>query len=198
MFPGAVLVLYAGLVLFGALHHELWRDEAQAWLVARDLSIPDILRNAPHEGSPVLWHLLNVPLAKGGFPCWSQKALSLAVAVAGAGIFLFFAPFPRLLKVAAVFSYLLAYEYAVIARSYGLSVLLLFGAAALEGKKFEQPLLYGAVLFCLANTNVHSLVPALVLCLLFLFEAVRDRRKQRMIHAGLAAGLLGVLVAGLQ
>src|ERR1700733_8085377 len=45
------------IVLFGLIHHQMWRDELQAWLLARDSnSIPQLLRNMRYDGHPALWH----------------------------------------------------------------------------------------------------------------------------------------------
>src|SRR5207249_1186745 len=50
-----LFLLSAALV---ASRHELWRDEMQAWLIARDSpTVLDILRQARYEGAPPLWHL---------------------------------------------------------------------------------------------------------------------------------------------
>ena len=50
------------------LCHENWRDEAQAWLLARDLSIPELFEQMSYEGHPCLWHLLLMPLVRLGLP----------------------------------------------------------------------------------------------------------------------------------
>ena len=41
-----------------------------------------------------------------------------------------------------------------VARSYALSMLLLFALASLHGRRFVNPLAYGGVLLLLLNTNV--------------------------------------------
>src|ERR1700677_3760207 len=45
------------IVLFGLIHHEMWRDELQAWLLARDShSVFELLKNMRYDGHPPLWH----------------------------------------------------------------------------------------------------------------------------------------------
>jgi hypothetical protein len=45
------------IALLGILSHEMWRDEHQAWLVARDAnSLSQLLDNMNYEGNPALWH----------------------------------------------------------------------------------------------------------------------------------------------
>src|SRR5215469_18650132 len=44
------------------LHHEMWRDEIQDWLLARDSnSVPRLFANLKYEGHPGLWYLLLMP-----------------------------------------------------------------------------------------------------------------------------------------
>ena len=53
-FAPALTAAYALLLAFTLFHHELWRDELQAWMLARDSSGPlDLFRNAEYEGSPI-------------------------------------------------------------------------------------------------------------------------------------------------
>lgn len=48
------LCFYAALVLTMLFFHEPWRDEAQAWLVVRDLDFLGILSQMKYEFSRVL------------------------------------------------------------------------------------------------------------------------------------------------
>ena len=49
-----VLLVYSGIVLFTVRYHEKWADEAQAWLVARDLDLKTLwFHELRYEGSPV-------------------------------------------------------------------------------------------------------------------------------------------------
>src|SRR5258706_11718259 len=42
----------------GMIYHEMWRDEYQAWLVARDAhSISQLFHNLKYEGNPALSHI---------------------------------------------------------------------------------------------------------------------------------------------
>ena len=42
---------------FKIAHHELWKDEWQAWFVAKDLGIKELLSFLYYEGHPSLWYL---------------------------------------------------------------------------------------------------------------------------------------------
>lgn len=64
------LALASYLLLNGVLLwcYDPWRDVAQAWLIARDLSVPELFAQLRYEGHPCLWYLLLMPFAKLGFP----------------------------------------------------------------------------------------------------------------------------------
>ncbi|MEW6733270.1 MAG: hypothetical protein AB1489_18220, partial [Acidobacteriota bacterium] len=58
IFAAAVTITFLLLGLIGLNHHEMWGDELQAWLIARDSqSIPDLFHNLRYEGHPALWHI---------------------------------------------------------------------------------------------------------------------------------------------
>lgn len=47
------------LSFIGVLRHEPWRDEYQAWMVARDAAtIPELFENVKYEGNPALRHFI--------------------------------------------------------------------------------------------------------------------------------------------
>jgi hypothetical protein len=176
-----LILLYSAIQVVLLIHHEPWQDEAQAWLIARDLDIVSIFKQMAYEGTPALWHMLLVPFAKTGLPYISEFILHLVIAVAAVTIFVLYAPFSKLTKVLFIFSYYMAYEYSIIARSYSLSIFFLFLIAALYNKRFEHPLLYSFPVFLLFNTNVHSFFIASSLTILFVWELYRNH-----IHGGMA------------
>jgi hypothetical protein len=190
----AFILLYAGATLFTTLHHEPWRDEAQAWLIARDLDLPGLFNIAGYEGHPVLWNLLLMPLAKSGLPILSQQLLNWGISIAAISILFFYSPFPLITKIALSFSFLLGYEYAVISRNYMLCVLLLFSIATFYRRRFEKPLLYGGLVFLLFNTNVFSFLWGISFSVLYLYEI---RKKTHPGASGAKRPLAGFAIMGL-
>jgi hypothetical protein len=159
-FVAGVVTLFAAITAFVAAHHEPWRDEADAWLVVRDIDLTRIFDWSRHAGTPLLWYGFIAPLARTGFPYFSQQWLHLGVAIAAVAIFVAYAPLSRLTKVLAVFSYFFAYEYSIIVRSYALAILLIFAAAALWPRRAERPVALAIVLVLLCNTNAQGFVVA--------------------------------------
>jgi hypothetical protein len=198
LFAAVSLLVYVAVVFFVTLHHEPWRDEADSWLLVRDCDLLTLLHRIPYTGSPGLWYLCLLPLVRLGLPFLSQGLLNAAIASAAVGWLLWKAPFSRLTRLLAAFSYFLAYEYAVIARSYGLSVLLIFIAASLYRERWERPLGYAAVLFLLFNTNAQGFVIAGTLAAELVLSSIAARRFRGRLVAATAVLAAGALLAWLQ
>lgn len=153
-----VLLAWAALTLLLVGSHEAWRDEADPWLVARDRSPLEALQLAPYVGTPMLWHLSLMPLAKAGLPYGSMGAWCWLLGVGAMGVVLFLGPWPLPVSTVLAFSYLLSYEYPVIARSYQLGVALLLAAVACHRACTRRPVIEGLLLAAGANTNPHCLI----------------------------------------
>ncbi|HSP14838.1 MAG TPA: hypothetical protein VLV78_08810 [Thermoanaerobaculia bacterium] len=172
-FAIALLVLYAAATLYLAIHHEPWRDEADSWLLVHHASLPEIFHWTRYAGTPALWYVLLKPLAWMQLPYFSQTLLHLLLAWSAAAVLLFCAPFSRLTKALFLASYYPIYEYSVIARSYVLTNLLLFIAAALYTRRRERPIAYAIVIALMFNANVHAAIIAATLALLFVLDRPR-------------------------
>ena len=169
-----VLGLWLAVTGFTLSYHEKWADEAQAWLIARDLSLWRIFSyELRYEGSPGLWHLL-LWVAQHIFraPYAALGPIGLAFAAAGVAFLIFFAPFPRPLRWLLAFSYFMVYQYAVIARPYTLLPLLCF-LAAYFFRDLQHPERMTIVLVLLANLTLHGTIIAGCLGLVYLLDAVR-------------------------
>src|ERR1035441_8923007 len=96
----AVLLVWMCVTNFTILYHEKWADEAQAWLIARDLNLRTIwFYELRYEGTPGLWHTMlwvaqHVFHARYG----AIGYIGLAGATAGAALLIFKAPFPRYIR----------------------------------------------------------------------------------------------------
>jgi hypothetical protein len=166
--------IYLLLIGIGIYFHEPWRDEAQDWLLARDLSLAQLLNQMPYEGTPALWHLLLVPLAKSGLPYYSKNILHGLIAASTAYLLLFRSPFSVLLKAMILFSYYFLIEYSLIARNYNLSMLFLFLIAAYYPQRHEQKNTYFLLLFLLLQTNIHSFGFAIAFFVIFSIEQIQN------------------------
>ncbi|HWB33603.1 MAG TPA: hypothetical protein VG714_10545 [Acidobacteriaceae bacterium] len=172
-----VLCLYLGVVGWGIWHHLACMDEAQAWLIARDSGLGELLfRRLHYEGAPALWPLMLWGMARLHLPYTAINWLGGALAAMGTILLLRHAPFPRVIRWLLPFTFFLAYQYAVIARSYVLLPALLFGLAILYSLQRSRPVLFAVVAGLLANISAHG---AIVACVLMAMYLVRSRRVDR-------------------
>lgn len=172
------LLLYSGTVAFGLLWHDPWADEAQAWLIARSMGFWQIVSHGVrYEGSPALWqcflHLLILLHVNYVLMGWVTGAM----AAAGIAIFLRWSPFPPVLRLLLPLTFWLAYQDAVIARSYVLFTPLGFAAAALLRNRARRPVLLALILALCINLSLHGLIAA---CGLALVAIVQARQEQRL------------------
>jgi hypothetical protein len=170
----AALLLYALLLAILIPRHEPWFDEAQAWLLARDLSPVELYRTyIRYEGSPGLWHLLLLLPTKLGLPYATLNLIAGVLATLSASLILLSSRMPALIRFSLPFTYFFAYQYAVVARSYVLLTMLLLLLAVAYRRRYERPWPFALVLALLANATLHGLIIAFVMTVHFLFGALR-------------------------
>lgn len=173
---------FLGYLIFNGIllgYHEAWRDEANVWLMARELSPLQLFEEIRYQGHPCLWYLLLMPAAKIGLPFQTIHLVSYLIMAVVAGIFLFKAPLFTPVKVIAVFSPIFTYYYPVIARNYCLAALLMVLLAVCYTKRNKTPVLYGMLLGLLVQTDVIALAPAGMISLMWLCENVIKSVKSR-------------------
>jgi hypothetical protein len=169
----AALSVYAGLVAFAIPYHEPSADVAQAWQLARSLSLPALFETyIRYEGSPGLWHFLLWVLIRAHLSYSGLPWICGAIAVGAAALLLFNSPFPRYLSLTLPFTFFLLFQFAIAARSYVLVPILLY-LIALRWKK--PPLVLALLLGLLANVALHATVISVGLALVYLLEQVRNR-----------------------
>lgn len=189
-----VFVAYLGLLVAGFLAHDPWRDEIQAWNMARDMSVWQLLGNAGYEGHPIGWHLVIKPLTLLGLPFASLRVMNLAIALAVGAVFFFRAPFSFLFRSAVVFSAPLVF-FGLNARVYGLVLLLLTLQACLHRARLKALWRYALVLGILANTVVVMLPYAVLSGVYWVRSARANGRWHAVLPA--AAFLAAACVASL-
>jgi len=190
-----ILGIWLTIVIFTATRHEFWRDEVRALSFARDAISPlDLYELTQYEGHPILWYLL---LYVGKSIVDTQLILpvmSISVAFAAVVIFMFFSPFPLWFRWLFIFSALPFYEYSVMARNYGISMLLMFICAVIYRNRGKYPLLLAFVLALLANTNVHSAILVCLIAALWACDTIFEQRTASVRGWGLSLYLSFAIV----
>lgn len=166
----AMFAAWLCVVSFLSWTHLVWRDEVKPLSIAvQSDSVFVMLQQLRWEGHPSVWYLL-LRAAHTLFPHPQVLLLvSVTVAASAALILLLRAPFSLPLLALILFGRFSMYEHSVMARNYGISVLLLFLFAAFYERHRDRDLLPGGLLFLLANCNVLS---ALLTGALLLFWSV--------------------------
>ena len=195
----AVLLAYAAVVGATVAHHEPWFDEAQSWLLARDLSLPSLIfKWIRYEGTPPLWQVLLWVANRLHLPYATMGWIAASFAVAGMVVFLRYSPFPWPVKVLLPFSYYFLYQYAAVARSYVLLPLLAFMTAALYKHAREHTYAFCVVLLLLANVSAHGAILSSGIAGAYAFDVLGSwpglDLAARRRHIGAAAGyFMGIL-----
>lgn len=156
--------LYMAALAMVVIHHEMWRDELQSWLLVRESPTPWALFSyIKYEGHPGLWHLLLWPMAH----LWSDPAgiqiMNLLLAGVTAFVVFRFAPFSWILRLLLMGGYFYVFEWGVIARNYLISSLLLFLVCVLYPNRWRNLLWIGGLVFLLCHTNIHSVILSVIL-----------------------------------
>jgi len=172
----AVWIAYCVMLALVVPWHEPWSDEAQAWLLARDLSLPQLVfHQLRYESHPALWYLILWLPAHLHLPYAAMAWIAAAIAAAGIYVLLRFAPFPFYLRAALPFTFFLAYQYAVVARSYGLFPLLCFLIAHVYRASPPRPLQMAVLLALLANVSIHGTLVACAFAAVYAWNLFEER-----------------------
>ncbi len=192
---------------YGAIHHEMWRDEIQAWLLARDsASVFELFANMKYEGHPALWHLCLMPLSRISASPVMMQVFHLLIAATTVFLFTRYAPFNKIQKFLFAFGYFALYEYAIVARNYAIGVLLITIFCVLYRERYKRFLWIGIVLILLAHTSVHALIVTIaigfaLMCEYLYFYCRKEGEipeNRRHIWIGFAFIGFGILTAVLQ
>ncbi|MEB3230975.1 MAG: hypothetical protein VKJ64_08200 [Leptolyngbyaceae bacterium] len=204
-FPIFLTAIFLIFGIIGMAHHEMWRDELQAWLIARDSSsLPDLIRNMRYEGHPALWHLLLYVLTRFTHNPIAMQFLHLLIGTLSVFLVAKYSPFTRLQKFLITFGYFSLYEYLVISRNYALGVLLICLTCCLYPQRFQRPFLFLFILGLLANTSFHSWIISVSWAIAFVIEyrfgsgndlSIKHRKYLPSMQLGFILGSIFYLIA---
>ncbi|MDO4803772.1 MAG: hypothetical protein Q4A32_03010 [Lachnospiraceae bacterium] len=176
-------VLFFGiLILFNIimmLRHEAWRDEAQAWLMAKQLSPISLLDELSYEGHPCLWFYLLMPFAKAGLPFVTLNIVSIVVMAVVIVLIGAAAPFDRISRMLFAASPLCIYAFSAISRSYCLVALLLVLLAMADRRRYEHPVSFCILIALLVQTHIVMIGMCFALCACHFFGSIFLYRRKK-------------------
>lgn len=207
--PAVLLTVgYCLLIGLALYQHEMWRDEIEAWLYARDSdSLPQLFGNLKNEGHPALWYLLLMPLTRLSRSPEAMQVLHLVIATTTVYLVSRYAPFSRLQLLLFPIGFYTAWQYSVVSRDYALGILLLVGFCSLYPRRYERFPWIGLVLMLAAHTHALVLILVMAIALALAVDLWLLRREGRLepgsgqlwgIALGFALIMLGVVTSFLQ
>lgn len=171
-------------------------DEAHAWNIARFLSPVEIFTISKTEGHPFLWYYLLMPLAKTNlFYPWSLYLLNLIIILFALYCLYKYAPLPSYAKYLITLSAPFLQAYSSFARSYSLTILLLFIILSIYPHRHRKNILYLTLIILLANTNMIALFAAFSLGLMYFIETLIQYKKEQQLTPILTAAGFAALEA---
>lgn len=187
--------------LVGIFRHEMWRDELQAWSLAKDSSsLAELYQAGRYEKHPQAWFLVLFLLSRLTASPVIMQLFHLFPASLSAYLVLKFFPFPLLYRFLLIFGYYLLFEYGIISRNYALGVLCLFLFCTLYPSFRSRPFPLGLCLFVTANTSAYGLIVAVCLSAALLADVIltEDLRGRVKYYFPLILAVLGVFLAYIQ
>jgi hypothetical protein len=195
----SLLALFLGLLVI--LHHEMWRDELQAWRIATgSRTLSELFQNARYEGHPPVWYLCLYALSRFSDNPLIMQLFHLGVGVAAIFVLCRYAPFTRFQKACLSFGYFFFFEYLIVSRNYALGVCALFLFCAVHSRRPERVLIAALLLAVMINTSAFGAIIALMFGSWLIIELFTRRQMLsfRSVGAALAVLIIALGVAGMQ
>ena len=172
-----IMLLYTIITIPLLINHEPWRDEAQAWLIGRDLSIINIFKQMYYEGHPCLWNLILSFFAKLNLPYFTINIISYLIMWFTAVLILKKSPFNKFINYIIIFSSPFIYNYSIIARNYCLIPLAISLIAIIYPNRHKNTYKYTFSILFLAWTHIIMSAMAAILYFIYLYEEIIINRK---------------------
>jgi hypothetical protein len=153
-----ILLTFFLLSLAGIFHHEIWLDEAQHFLIARDShTLSGLFDACRREGHPLLWNIILFLVTRFSSNPFYMQLVHILISTTTVAIILK-TNLSTAEKILIIFGYFLFYEYNIISRNYGLSVLLMIFLMYSYKKNYMSLVKLAVILFFLAQTHLFSLL----------------------------------------
>ncbi len=186
-----IVVVFVVLTFFTAINRVPFFDEAHSFFIS-GLKFKEILYLTRIEGHPILWYLILKPFSCIKFYPYLMLVASFFISFVMVLFFWFKSPFNTIEKTLFLFSYPVFSYFAIVARPYGFTILLMFLCSYFLNK--NRPILYSFLLFFLMNTTVIGMISAFCFFVLFLYKIIKEKNiKKQDIFGIFSIFLLTVL-----
>ncbi|MFT9296204.1 MAG: hypothetical protein ABF544_10795, partial [Acetobacter orientalis] len=167
-----LFLIWSLITITVILHHAFWMDEVINLIFAIGA---DSQYGIHGNGHPAIWFLLLRALYAIFHKVWVLPLASFLVAATAIWLFLFKSPFSLRFKILVLCSNFALYEYVVMARNYGISMLFMFLLAIVATNDKIKNKLTGPCLFLLCNTNIHSVIISFSYLFGLFVGAIKDK-----------------------
>ncbi len=181
----AIMVSYLLFHCVICFFHEPWYDEAEAWNIAANGSLLELIFDIPHlEGHPSLWHIILLPFARSGLG-YEVSLCIISLLFSGLSVYLilFKSPFPTIVRLLLPFSFFVFYQYGIIARPYCVTMLGLLIIACIYKDRHNKPFLYTVSLAFLCATSAYGITISGGLAIALMIEALRKEGVKSFIKS---------------
>jgi hypothetical protein len=187
---------FVALFFVQLVHHTMWRDEVNAFSLAQaSPTLASLFHHIHYEGHPWLWYFLLWILAKFTISPVALKVVQACIGGASLLLLGIASPFSRVEKVLLFLGYFLSFEYTVMARSYGIILLLLLLYLPRRIRHPEQAIANALLLGLMSSTDITGIILSFGLVLEYvLYTRVRTPNRRLAPAALLYAALTGLAV----
>ena len=193
-----ISIIFFAFGLIRVYYHEMWCDETQPWLLARDShSFSDLIFNKRYEGHPAFWYTLVYMVSLFTKKVIAMQFLHTIISAIVTFIFIRFAPFPLLLRLLFCLGYFPLFEYGTISRLYALGLLFIFLLCAVYPYRYQKWYLFCMLFFFCAQTNFFGALFAgflLILCSFQYFS--KEKNDQATLKPAQFWGGFSIATAG--
>jgi len=186
----------AAVLIISTIVHEPWRDELQAWAIARSADTPlDLIDGLRWERHPPLWHSILWVMAQFTRDVIGLKVVGLAAGLTTMWLLIRYAPGPLWVRVALSLGYYPLYELGTVNRSWSIIGLLVLIALIESDRPTPRRWIIALAIFGLPMTELHAAPIAAALAVVVLLPLLTSRRgRYGMVAAGIVAGIALVVV----
>ena len=194
-----LILLYLVIVFITIFFHEIWFDEAQSWLLARDLGWMDIIKQMSYEGHSCFYYYFLKILIIMGLDYHYMGYISLVVGLIATIIFVYKAPFNNIIKTLWILSPAIIYLCPVFSRPYIFSLLFMIIICILYKDRYKYSWLFGIILFLFINSHILTIPMVLSIMIIEIYDYFfvdKKHLKERIVMGSLS--LFGVIIFALQ
>ena len=173
----ALTLPFAGFFLIQLAHHQMWRDEVNAFgLAVASPNLSLLLHYVHYEGHPWLWYVMLWCVSRVTVSVVGMKCLQAAIGLGIYGMLGLASPFRTWEKLLLFLGYFVSFEYTVMSRMYGL--LLLLALVYVRRRALHPDRIYGnaALLGLIACTDLAGMVVSFGLLCEYAFVVFQSRQ----------------------